>query len=127
MENVEQKKPERHVDVVPIIQPPIQYLIWAEDQNNLAGYCLITAEIKQPRLFGSRPSKEANIWHIYTDPKYRRRGYAADLLLALKQHYDVIRTEGLTDESRYMLKKNGFVKDGKHFIWRRIKAVDGSK
>lgn len=119
--NILPQKPQRHIDIVPIQAFPVQYFIWAEDKNNLAGYCLITIGEKPSKIIGAPSQKEAALWHIHVDKDYRRRGYGSDLINALKMHFDSIFTEALTDESRYMLKRHGFVREGKYYYWRRKK------
>jgi len=118
---------ERHIDIVPIAAPPVQYFIWGEDGKSLAGYALITVSKKEPKIIGAPAFKEAALWHIHTDRAYRRQGYAGCLLLALQETFDVIFTEALTDESKYLLRKHGFAPEGKFYYWRREKVIDGSK
>jgi ribosomal protein S18 acetylase RimI-like enzyme len=117
----------RHIDIVLIEAIPIQYFVWSEDKNNLAGYCLVTVNEKQASIIGAPPIRGVAIWHIHVDPKYRRQGYAGTLLIALKHSFSTIFTEALSDESRCLLRKHGFNKEGKYYYWRRPKEFDGTK
>lgn len=114
---------ERHVDVVPIAQAPVKYLVWYESGQRPAGYCLITANIRSGenkagligiggnKLNTTQDIKEALIWHIYVDKDYRRQGYARTLIEALKVHYDSIYSEALTPEGKKLMMATGFVVD----------------
>lgn len=109
---------ERHVDVFCIAQAPVQYIVWSEDGNERTGYCLITASIKKKQgkielLTGqSEQYKEAAIWHIYVDKKFRGQGYGKTLLEAIKVTYDTIYSQALTPEGKKLLMANGFVREG---------------
>jgi GNAT superfamily N-acetyltransferase len=113
----------RHIDIVPIAQPPVQYVIFNEEGCQMAGYCLITANMRESALIGSKPIREAAIWHIYVDPMYRRLGFAKNLIAALKVNFDTIFTQGLTGESKRLLKSTGFEKSyhegPKMWRWKR--------
>ena len=114
---------ERHIDIMPVAQAPVRYLVWHEDEERIVGYCLITANIRRGdhvdgliNLSGgdlktATDSKEALIWHIYVDKDYRRQGYARTLIEALKVHYDSIYSEALTPDSKKLMMATGFVVD----------------
>jgi ribosomal protein S18 acetylase RimI-like enzyme len=125
--------PQRHIDVFCIAQAPVQYLVWSEDGKERAGYCLITASIKEKpgkiELIGRKNAeqyKEAAIWHIYIDEKFRGKGYGATLLEALKATYDTIYSQALTKDGKKLLMANGFVREGTEKIpifrwWKKKK------
>lgn len=117
-----------HIDIIAVAQAPVQYMAWNEEKTELAGYCLITATVKAKKtaiqLFGSSVEsyKEAAIWHIYVDQKYRRKGYAKSLITAIKANFDTIHTQALTPEGKKLLMATGFTREGedegvKSFRW----------
>jgi hypothetical protein len=58
--------------------------------------------------------------HIWTNPDVRRKGYARDLLRAVKQHFDMVYAELLTPEVKRFLMNTGFVRSEKKqdlFMW----------
>lgn len=79
----------------------------------MAGYCLVTANIKKSPLIGvgNIEKKEAALWHIYVSEEHRRHGYAKTILDALKISFDTIFTQALTPEGKKMLMANGFVRE----------------
>lgn len=114
------------IDFIGIDQPPVQYVVWNEGGSEIAGYCLITASAKKKSaIISSAPSytKTAAIWHIYTDQKYRRKGYAAQLIESLKLHYDEIRAQAIVPEFKKLIMKAGFVRSDndkvKMFRWTK--------
>lgn len=115
----------RRIEVIPIAQPPVQYVIFDESGKTMAGYCLITASMEKSAIIGGTPKKTAAIWHIYVEPKFRKLGYAKNLLDALKIHYDHIYSFAATDEGRKVMLNNGFARDKsgdtdlKMYRWRK--------
>jgi ribosomal protein S18 acetylase RimI-like enzyme len=110
--------PNRHVDIIPIAQPIVQYVVFAENGKERAGYAIITVTVKvKPSkiklLNGSEGEriKEAAIWFIYTDPQFRRQGYAKTLLEAMKVTFDIIYTQAVSQEGKKLLMDNGFVRE----------------
>ncbi|MFA5166863.1 MAG: GNAT family N-acetyltransferase [Candidatus Paceibacterota bacterium] len=107
-----------HIDIIAVAQAPVQYMVWNEEKTELAGYCLITAAVKTKKtaiqlLKSSVESyKEAAIWHIYVDQKYRRKKYATALIEAIKASYDTIHTQALTPEGKKLLMATGFTVEG---------------
>lgn len=121
----------RHVDIFAVAQVPAQYLVWSDGKER-AGYALITGTIKtKPSkiqlLNGTQREqiKEAALWHIYVDEKFRGQGYGKTLLEAIKATYDTIYTQALTKEGKKLLMANGFIReegDGvPMFRWRKDK------
>jgi ribosomal protein S18 acetylase RimI-like enzyme len=94
----------RIVEVRPINQPPVQYVVFDDTGKKIAGYCLITC---------SMPNniKTAVIWHIHVDNVYRGLCFGTNLIDALKNTFDHILSQGLTLSGRKLLSKNGFVRD----------------
>jgi GNAT superfamily N-acetyltransferase len=99
-------------------------MVWHEDGKTMVGYCIVTATIYSGPLAGSKPIKEAALWHIYVNDEYRRQGYARTLIEALKATYDTVYTHAMTPEGKKMLMACGFVRDEdkgtlKVFRWRK--------
>lgn len=122
MSEEKQKPINRSVDVFPIPDPVVQYLIYDDDGTEPAGYVIITARmVKHP--ITDKPMREASIWHIQIQNKYRRQGYARCLIEALKGTFDEIFTQALTDESKKLLMNTGFIRDDqgniKIFRWKK--------
>lgn len=59
------------------------------------------------------PVTHCDIWHIYTDRRWRRKGCASALIDKLKSKYQKIQSQISTHEGRYLLLKSGF-KNTKH-------------
>jgi ribosomal protein S18 acetylase RimI-like enzyme len=78
----EQKPINRNVDVFPIPDPVVQYLIYNDDGTEPAGYVVITARMTKNPIT-DKPAREAAIWHIQIQTKYRRQGYGRCLIEAL--------------------------------------------
>lgn len=111
-------EPRRHVDIIPIAQPPVQYVVFSEDGKERAGYCLVTVTIRvKPskiqllRHNEGESFKEAAIWFIYTDQKFRRQGYGRTLIQALKATFDTIYTQAVSQEGKKLLMAEGFVRE----------------
>lgn len=125
--SVVKQRPRRHVEIIPISQPPVQYIVFEEGGKRVAGYCLITASLKASIIIGGSPIKTAAIWHIYTDPDFRKQGYARNLITALKTTYGHIYSQGTTPEGRKLLIDNSFIREHneqnfgpfKTYHWRR--------
>jgi ribosomal protein S18 acetylase RimI-like enzyme len=123
----ESKPINRHIDIIPIAQLPVQYIIFDDEGKEIAGYCLITGNVRKGKsdILQLHPTtyKEAVIWHIYIDPKNRRKAYGRCLVEALKNHYDEVYTQALTDDSKKLLMACGFVREDaeglKVYRWKR--------
>ncbi len=124
----EQKPINRHIDIIPITQLPVQYVIFDDEGKEIAGYCLITGDVRNKKtdILQLHPTayKVAAIWHIYVDPRFRRKQYGKCLVEALKATYDEVYTQALTDEGKKLLMACGFVRqDGedelKMFRWEK--------
>lgn len=108
----------RHIDIIAIAQPPVQYVVFSEDGKERAGYCLVTvtirvkpAKIKLLNCSEGERFKEAAIWFIYTDPKFRRQGYGKTLIQALKATFDTIYTQAVSQEGKKLLMAEGFTRE----------------
>jgi len=126
-EEIQKPRPKRHIEIIPITQPPVQYVVFEEGGKKIAGYCLITASLEAPIIIGGSPIKTAAIWHIYVDPDFRKKGYARNLISALKVTYGHIYSQGTTPDGRKLLIDNSFIRDRneqengpyKTYHWRR--------
>jgi ribosomal protein S18 acetylase RimI-like enzyme len=118
----DQKSINRNVDVFPIPDPVVQYLIYSDDGTEPAGYAVITARMVKNPITGKQ-IRESSLWHIQIQPKYRRQGYARCLIEALKGTFDEIFTQALTDESKKLLMNTGFIRKDqgniKIFRWKK--------
>lgn len=123
-----EKAVNRHIDIIPITQLPVQYVIFTDEGKEIAGYCLITGDVRMGSkdILQLHPvqRKISAIWHIYVDPKLRRQGYAKCLIGALKATYDEVYTQALTDDGKKLMMAEGFVKeDGdegiKMYRWKK--------
>lgn len=118
----EQKPINRNVDVFPIPDPVVQYLIYNDDGTEPAGYAVITARMMKNPIT-DKPLREAAIWHIQVSPKYRRQGYGRCLIEALKGTFDEIFTQALTEESKKLMMNTGFIRQDegniKIFRWKK--------
>ena len=80
------------------------------------GYCVITASIKEEEKIIIELNKSnkvngvkiATLWHIWVTSKRRRQGNAKKLIDGIKQHYDVIRAEGLNKKAISFFRSIGF-------------------
>jgi ribosomal protein S18 acetylase RimI-like enzyme len=107
----EKQPPKRVVEVIPITQPPVQYVVFEDGGKKPAGYCLITISIKKSGIIDIKEVKTAALWHIHIDPEFRGKGYGTSLIKALKHTFQHIYSQGLTPEGRKLLLNNGFVRD----------------
>lgn len=118
----EQKPINRNIDVFPIHDPVVQYLIYNDEGNEPAGYVLITARLIKSKIVNTE-RREACIWHVMVSPKYRRQGYGRCLIEALKGTFDEVYSQALTEEGKKLLMNTGFVRDDqdniKIFRWKR--------
>jgi ribosomal protein S18 acetylase RimI-like enzyme len=105
-----QNKINRSVDIFPIPDPVVQYIIYGDDIDKPVGYCIITARIIKNKIT-DKETREAALWHIFISEKYRGNDYGKCLIEAVKGTYDSIFTQAQTDGGKKLLIRCGFVKD----------------
>jgi ribosomal protein S18 acetylase RimI-like enzyme len=124
-EQPEKNPPKRAVEIIPISQPPVQYVVFEDGGKKPAGYCLITISIKKSGIIDIKEVKTAALWHIHVDDEFRGKGYGSSLIKALKHTFHHIYSQGLTPEGRKLLLNNGFIRSKeeddnfKMFHWRK--------
>jgi GNAT superfamily N-acetyltransferase len=100
----------RSVDIFPISDPVVQYMIYSDDGHKPAGYCIVTARMYEHQIT-NKPVREAALWHIFVDPSFRRQRFGSNLLEALKATYDTIFSQAQTDEGKKLMMDSGFVRE----------------
>lgn len=99
---------------------PMLLRIYTPDGDKLAGHCLITADrVAVSKIVGVPEKRISILWHIQVDNKYRRKGYAHRLLLAVKQGADEIIVYSVPRNVGKLFISTGFKKDGKNWKWVR--------
>ena len=89
-----------------------------KDNKPAVGYCCVTSEGSDGCL----------LWHVYVQPSSRKRGIALQLLDELKQGFDSIVTDAVTNEGKDLCLKSGFMFEesamGRRFlVWRKPKII----
>lgn len=104
----------------PIWEPMLLFTVAHELQKQQAGYALVSAS----EVAGV--AECATIWHIYIDPKQRRKGYATALIAGLQHKFQLIVTGATTKEGRELCLACGFKLEVAMFrnqedrlIWRK--------
>lgn len=87
-----------------VIDPPrliqgqtMLFPLYLNDPENMVSYALVQATTEDAAI----------LWHIYTEPKYRKSGFGTLLIETLQKTFDAIST-GVTGNSENMLKQCGF-------------------
>jgi len=119
----------RSVTVTPIPNEVAFYTVFDEENGKKirCAYCIVMVtvleKVQHVIVPGQAPerSTRAQILHIATIERMRRKGYARNLMDALKEHFDVIYGEPVTSEMKKLLMNTGFVRveDKELFKWEK--------
>ena len=134
MSNIEHQFPgklethERFINVQPLQAQVVIYTLFDNvPKRRRVAYCLATVSSVEKKNGVVLPNGKklvsivSQILHIWTHPQHRRKGYARNLLEAVKEHVDVIYAEPLTPDAKKLWMNTGFIKakDGDMFRWTR--------
>jgi len=119
---VDGKKIGRAVDIIPIEEPPVQYVVYVDGSvDSIAGYCIVTATIKDKKpILHLGNYKVAALWHIHVEQHLRNKGYGTTLIKALQATFHEIYTQALTPEGNALLANNGFYHETRGGVELRV-------
>lgn len=112
-ETVRNKPEHRHIEFRDINLVPCLVAIQLPNENVNVGHAL---------FLHNGDGEQAILWHIFIDPKYRRKGYGTALIDHAKMRWKEIATDYENENGHSFSLKNGFESrkaDLLRLVWKR--------